>query len=170
MITAAAQKSMFNVDYWRRFIKFNAVGLTGVLVNEGLLVLLVSYGDNYLGASAIAIEISIITNFVLNDLWTFRDRRHGHVVTRLLKFNGLMLIGLAVNLLILYLGTDYLKIIYAVSNLAGIAVAFLVRYWLSVKYAWIKKEEESVLPSPGPARKTRLEPALGDLQKDGATV
>ena len=136
----------FSLGYWRRFIKFNLVGLTGVLVNEGILVGLVSGGAYYIYASAVAIEVSIISNFFLNDLWTFRDRRHGHAVTRMLKFNGLMLVGLAVNLAILYLGTDFLSINYAVSNLVGIAVAFLVRYWLSVKYAWIKKEEESVLP------------------------
>jgi len=147
----STRQNMFTFGYWGRFIKFNLVGLTGVLVNEGLLVLLVSHGVYFLYASAIAIEVSIISNFVLNDLWTFRDRRHGHVVTRLLKFNGLMLVGLAVNLAILYFGTDYMGIHYAVSNLAGIAVAFLVRYWLSVKYAWIKKEEESTIPS-GPDR------------------
>jgi dolichol-phosphate mannosyltransferase len=141
---------MFTLDYWRRFIKFNIVGLSGVVINEGLLILLVSYGLYYVYASAVAIEVSIISNFVLNDIWTFRDRRHGHPVTRLLKFNGLMLVGLAVNLGILYFGTDYLGINYAVSNLAGIAVAFVVRYWLSVKYAWIKKEAESVIPTdPG---------------------
>jgi len=143
----STHQNVFTLDYWRRFIKFNLVGLTGVLVNEGLLVLLVYYGLYYIYASAAAIEVSIISNFVLNDLWTFRDRRHGHVATRLLKFNGLMLVGLAVNLAILYLGTDHLNINYAVSNLAGIAVAFLVRYWLSLKYAWIKKEEESFIPS-----------------------
>jgi dolichol-phosphate mannosyltransferase len=141
--------SRFSLGYWRRFIKFNLVGLTGVLVNEGLLVLLVSGGVYYIYASAVAIEVSIISNFFLNDLWTFRDRRHGHAATRMLKFNGLMLVGLAVNLAILYLGTDFMSINYAVSNLVGIAVAFLVRYWLSVKYAWIKKEEDSVQP-PGP--------------------
>jgi dolichol-phosphate mannosyltransferase len=142
----STRQRRFTLGYWQRFIKFNLVGLTGVLVNEGLLVLFVSKGVYYLYASAVAIEASIISNFALNDLWTFRDRRHGHVVARLVKFNGLMLVGLAVNLAILYLGTDFLNINYAVSNLLGIAVAFLVRYWLSVKYAWIKKEEESVLP------------------------
>lgn len=145
----STRMSKFSLGYWRRFIKFNLVGLTGVLVNEGLLVLLVSGGVYYIYASAVAIEVSIISNFVLNDLWTFRDRRHGHAAMRMLKFNGLMLVGLAVNLAILYLGTDFMSINYAVSNLVGIAVAFLVRYWLSVKYAWMKKEEESVQP-PGP--------------------
>ena len=153
--TTSTQQDVLSLGYWRRFMKFNLVGLTGVVVNEGLLVLLVSYGVYYIYASAIAIEVSIISNFVLNDLWTFRDRRHGHAAIRFLKFNGLMLVGLAVNLVILYFGTDYLKINYAVSNLAGIAVAFLVRYWLSVKYAWIKREEESVVPSdPGQLRES----------------
>ena len=149
MMEPSTRLSRFSLGYWRRFIKFNLVGLTGVLVNEGLLVLLVSGGVYYIYASAVAIEVSIISNFFLNDLWTFRDRRHGHAATRMLKFNGLMLVGLAVNLAILYLGTDFMSINYAVSNLVGIAVAFLVRYWLSVKYAWIKKEEDSVQP-PGP--------------------
>ena len=149
MMEPSTRMSKFSLGYWRRFIKFNLVGLTGVLVNEGLLVLLVSGGVYYIYASAVAIEVSIISNFVLNDLWTFRDRRHGHAAMRMLKFNGLMLVGLGVNLAILYLGTDFMSINYAVSNLVGIAVAFLVRYWLSVKYAWIKKEEESVQP-PGP--------------------
>jgi dolichol-phosphate mannosyltransferase len=137
---------VFTLDYWRRFIKFNLVGLLGVFVNEGILVLLVLGGLYYVYASALAIEVSIVSNFLLNDYWTFHDRRHGHIGSRLVKFNGLMIIGLLVNLAILYLGTNYLSIHYALSNLVGIGAAFLVRYWLSVKYAWIKKEESLVEP------------------------
>jgi len=146
LTSAPTKGGAFTFAYWRRFIKFNIVGLSGVVVNEGLLVLLASSGVYYLYASAVAIEVSIITNFIFNDFWTFRDRRHGHAAARFLKFNALMLVGLVVNLVILYLGTDFVHVNYALSNLAGIAVAFLVRYWLSVRYAWIKKEEASVAP------------------------
>ena len=139
------------LDYWRSFIKFNVVGLTGVVVNEGLLLVLAAYGLYYLYASVAAIEISIIWNFFLNDYWTFRDRRHGNMAVRFLKFNGLMIIGLAANLVILYAGTAYLGIHYLISNLVGIAAAFLLRYWLSVRFAWIKKEELSVEPQGVPA-------------------
>ena len=138
---------ILTLDYWHSFIKFNVVGLVGVLVNEGVLLLLVFEGIYYLYASAVAIEVSIVSNFILNDFWTFRDRRHGHIVSRMLKFNGLMIIGLVVNLAILYAGTTYLGIVYAISNLVGIAAAFLLRYWLSIRFAWIKKEEESVVPA-----------------------
>jgi putative flippase GtrA len=146
-LSAAEQdeQSVFSFQYWERFIKFNLVGLSGVVVNEGLLVILGTL-VYYLYASVVAIEVSIVTNFILNDFWTFRDRRHGNIAARFLKFNGLMLIGLAVNLGILYAGTTYLSIHYLLSNLFGIGVAFLVRYWLSLRYAWIKKEEQSVIP------------------------
>jgi len=149
MAVSPTTPSLFTLGYWTRFIKFNLVGLTGVVVNEGLLVLLASGGVYYVYASAFAIEASIISNFVLNDLWTFRDRRHGRAATRFLKFNALMLVGLVVNLAILYLGTEYLAVNYALSNLAGIAVAFVVRYWLSVRYAWVRREEASALPPAG---------------------
>jgi len=137
---------VFSLDRWLSFIKFNIVGLLGVFVNEGVLLLFALGGVYYVYASALAIEVSIVSNFILNDLWTFRDRRHGHIAVRLLKFNGLMMIGLVVNLAILYVGTTYFQIHYAISNLIGIGAAFLVRYELSVRYAWIRKEEISVEP------------------------
>ena len=139
-------RQLLTIDFWRHFIKFNVVGLVGVAVNEGVFLALRAEGAYYVYASAVAIEVSIISNFFLNDYWTFRDRRHGHIAVRLAKFNGLMLIGLAVNLAILYACTAYLGIDSAISNLIGIGAAFLLRYWLSVRFAWIKKEEESVAP------------------------
>jgi putative flippase GtrA len=96
----------------------------------------------------------------MNDLWTFRDRRHGKAGVRLAKFNSLMLLGLVVNLGVLYAGTEFFRINYALSNLAGIAVAFLVRYWLSIKYTWIRKGEQSLMPSEGPANPQASQPTL----------
>lgn len=134
------KKRVFTIDYFRSFIKFNIVGLTGVVVNEGLLIALQSTGVFVLTASAIAIEVSILTNFLLNDFWTFKDRRSGHFSVRLVKFNLLMLLGLVVNLIIVYAGTTYFGVAAALANLVGIAAAFLLRYELSVKYAWMREE------------------------------
>ena len=139
-------KKTLSLSYWLRFIKFNLVGISGVLVNEGLFLTLVYARVYLLRADAVAIEASILSNFFLNDYWTFRDRRHGHFLVRLVKFNALMVIGLVVNLGILYGLTTYLDVNYAVSNLFGIAAAFLLRYWLSVRFTWIKREEASTAP------------------------
>jgi putative flippase GtrA len=58
-----------------RFVKFAAVGLSGVLVNLGVLALLRRLGVHTNLASALAIECSIISNFAVNHRWTFGDRR-----------------------------------------------------------------------------------------------
>jgi dolichol-phosphate mannosyltransferase len=138
---ASSLSKRLSVVYHHSFVKFAVVGLIGVGVNEGLLILLdKSMGVELLAAGAIAIEVSILSNFVLNDLWTFKDRRTGHATVRLAKFNALMLAGLVVNLAVLELGTTYLGIDAAISNLVGIAAAFFLRYALSVKYAWMRVE------------------------------
>lgn len=80
-----------------RFIKFCMVGLSGVLVNMGLLWLLTELaGLIYLFSAAISIESSIISNFILNNIFTFHDRRSPGVkstLKRLLKFNLVSLAG-----------------------------------------------------------------------------
>jgi len=133
---------MLTLRYWMRFIKFNIVGLTGVFVNQGILMLLTSLGLYYLYSGIVAIEVSIISNFLLNDLWTFRDRRSGHILKRLVKFNILMLIGLVINLLILYALTDLASLHYTISNLFGIGIASIARYLMSIKWAWFQPQRK----------------------------
>ena len=133
------------------FVKFMIVGASAVVVNEGLLLAFQSWGLFLLYASAAAIEISILTNFVMNDLWTFKDRRSGHFAVRLAKFNALMLIGLVVNVAVVDVGTLYFGFAAAITNLAGIGAAFLLRYALSVRYAWMRTENiEGATPEPSP--------------------
>ena len=141
---------LFTLDYYRPFIKFSIVGATGILVNEGLLLLFQSMGAYLLLASTAAIEISILTNFIMNDFWTFRDRRTGSFAGRLVKFNLLMLAGLVVNAAVLDIGVDYFGMMAAIANLFGIGAAFFLRYVLSVKYAWMRVE--TVEEGPAAAR------------------
>ncbi|MFH1364308.1 MAG: GtrA family protein, partial [Candidatus Aenigmatarchaeota archaeon] len=94
----------------KRFLKYAAVGLSGVVVNEGLLFLLTEYaGLFFLISSVIAIEISIISNFTWNELWTFKDRTvtHRNFPRRLGKFNLVSVVGIVLNLLVLYVITTF---------------------------------------------------------------
>ncbi|HEY0706941.1 MAG TPA: GtrA family protein [Polyangia bacterium] len=61
--------------FTRRFVKFGMVGATGVVVNLAVLWVLRRLDVHTNVASAIAIEVSILSNFVINHLWTFKDRR-----------------------------------------------------------------------------------------------
>jgi len=74
-----------------RWLKFNAVGATGMVVHFGLLAILVHVaGLHYLGATAIAIEAAIFQNFLWHRRWTWGDRPiqgFGKTCLALLRFN-----------------------------------------------------------------------------------
>lgn len=59
-----------------RLIKFAIVGTSGVVVNLGLLYILVEwFGLYYMLAAVISIGSSVVSNYILNDKWTWRDRK-----------------------------------------------------------------------------------------------
>jgi len=91
-------------DTFGRFLRFGAVGASGVVVNLGVYLAL----TRVLGLSTslawrnlsygISVEISILTNFLLNDAWTFRDRRDAAPpARRLWRFHLVSLVGFGVN-------------------------------------------------------------------------
>jgi len=128
------------VDDPERFLKFSLVGLSGVFVNLGLLWFLTEIvGIYYLISNVIAVEVSIISNFVLNDLWTWRDRRDPGLINflkRLASFNVICAGGMVINTAVLWVLTSFLHIYYMVSALFGIAAATLWNYWMNNVITW----------------------------------
>jgi len=86
---------------WARFLKFCLVGGSGVLVNYGVYLPLTRWGHVLEESSqALSIAVSILTNFVLNEVWTFRDRRSGGAsgfFRRLGQFYLVSLVGAAIQ-------------------------------------------------------------------------
>jgi dolichol-phosphate mannosyltransferase len=123
-----------------RFIKFCLVGLSGVGVNQGLLWLLTEYGGlPYMVSAVISIESAIITNFLLNNYFTFRGRNVPGAkpfFQRFWKFNLISLVGMGINLGLLALFTDVFGVYYLVSNLIAIAVATMWNYLLNTWWTW----------------------------------
>jgi len=74
----------------QRFLKFGTVGFIGYLVNAIFLKLLTLWGAPGLLAWALPVELSIISNFILNNLWTFKKESITglkRVVYKFLQFN-----------------------------------------------------------------------------------
>jgi dolichol-phosphate mannosyltransferase len=72
-----------------RWLVFNLVGATGILVQLGVLACLLTLGVDYLLATALAVEAAVLNNFFWHERWTWRDRRGGKTgsVSRLVRFN-----------------------------------------------------------------------------------
>ena len=123
----------------RRFLKFCLVGASGVVVNLGLLWVLTEIaGLFYLVSAAFSIEASILSNFTLNELWTFRDRvASGRgILGRMARFNLICVAGIVINLAILVALTELLGVYYMISALFGVAAATLWNYVLSAMWTW----------------------------------
>ncbi|HTG01989.1 MAG TPA: glycosyltransferase family 2 protein [Nitrospirota bacterium] len=82
----------------KTFIRFLVVGASGVVVNLASFTMLLHTGMNKYLASPIAIELSIISNFLLNNYWTFAHRDNDDSMhIRGLKFNVVSFIALGVS-------------------------------------------------------------------------
>jgi len=121
-----------------RFLKFSLVGASGIGVNMSCLIILTEFFNIfYLFSSVIAIEMSIITNFILNDIWTFKNDRNGNFFVRMGKFNLSRIFASVINISILFLLTT-IGINYIFANLVGIFVGMIFTYATSVLWIWKK--------------------------------
>lgn len=135
----------FNNSETKRFLKFCVVGLSGIGVNMFFLWIFTEHLKIfYLFASPIAIELSIINNFVLNDLWTWRDRRKNQRfvwVKRVLKYHiSVTISAIFANIFLLWFFTEILNLYYLFSNLFGIGAGAFLNYFLNDRWTF-KKEK-----------------------------
>jgi putative flippase GtrA len=105
-----------------------------------LLWLFVEFGRlHYLVAAAVAIECTIVFQYVLNNAWTFRSSRN---VGRRAFFLGFLKTNVVrgsaapIQLAILYLLVDWFGLLYLLANLVAIGVSGLYRYVLDARWTW----------------------------------
>jgi len=127
-----------------RLVRFALVGMTGLAVDMGLLYLFSdpsSLGWGLTRSKLLSAEAAIVNNFLWNDLWTFGDlaaRQRGwrHRFRRLLKFNVICGIGLAMNVVLLNLMFNLLHMNRYLANLVAIGVVTLWNFWVNLKLSW----------------------------------
>jgi dolichol-phosphate mannosyltransferase len=122
-----------------RFAKFIGVGLAGTVVNLGILKLVTTFTDwSHYVQLIPGIEVSILTNFIMNDWITFADRRTGKTrsfLARMMKYNLTALTGAVINYALAAILTSAGLNIY-LADLIGIVVVFIWNYLLSMVWTW----------------------------------
>jgi dolichol-phosphate mannosyltransferase len=150
----------------RRLSCFTVIGASGILVNLSLLVLLTEIvGLPYMASAAIAVEASILSNWALNDVSTFRDRRSIPWYERLARFNLVGLLALVTNLSLLALLTEGFGIHYVVSAIVAIGAAFATN-WLA-NLSWAYPETTETDPAPPGSRDVHGQPSVALDRVDG---
>jgi dolichol-phosphate mannosyltransferase len=126
------------------FIKFGVVGLSGIVVNLGVFTVLLNAGMNKFIASPLAIEFSIVTNFLLNNYWTFRERKtRDRIRIKGIKFNLVSLLSLAVSFTtFVILALLFPDVPPQIHQAIGIIPASLVNYFLNSYWTFAHHVEE----------------------------
>ena len=132
-------------DKYRRFIKFTLVGASGVGVDEGTAyILLYIAGLKPLElVLTLSAATAIFTNFVLNDIFTFRDRRLPGLKTwlsRLFKFYVFCLAGVGIKVVVASLLYNTMNLPELLANLFGIVVAMMWNFLLNNRWTWKARE------------------------------
>ncbi len=136
----------------QRFIKFGTVGFIGYLINAFFLSFFSRIGFPEWASWAASTELAIISNFTLNNIWTFKLEKImgiGKILYKFLQFNltsaGALIIQTTAGTLGVYLlGAQYRQL------LLPIIVVFLVLpynylmynlvIWKTWKLPWSKKK------------------------------
>jgi putative flippase GtrA len=124
------------------WIKFNIVGLLGFALQSGALFLLthVSLRVNYLTATAIAVELAVLHNFVWHQRWTWRDRpstSSAETLFRLVKFNvSNGLFSIFGNLVFMSILVGRLGLPVSPANVISVAACSLCNFFLADRIAF----------------------------------
>jgi len=125
-----------------RWLKFNAVGAIGIAVQLAVLTLLKSgLGLNYLLATGVAVEATVLHNFFWHERFTWSDRPTRDRLRRLLRFNlttGLFSIAgnVAFTHVLVKAGVAYLP-----ANAVSIALCSIVNFALNDRMVFVSPEK-----------------------------
>jgi dolichol-phosphate mannosyltransferase len=125
----------------KRVITFAIIGLSGIVVNIGLLYWLTEYQHWwYLYSFIVGIEASIVTNFILNDYITFSDvTTKNDMLTRFITYNIVCLGGIGIMTATTVFLVEIMHVWYIAGSMVGILLAFAWNFGLSRGSAWSKK-------------------------------
>lgn len=123
-----------------RWGKFNLVGAMGMVVQLGALALFNRWAaGHYLYATAAAIELTLLHNFIWHLHFTWRDRRaDSGVIAPLIRFhlsNGM--VSMLGNLVLMRLLVQEARLPVLLSNCIAILCCSIVNFYLGNSWAFV---------------------------------
>ncbi|HVQ37090.1 MAG TPA: GtrA family protein [Pyrinomonadaceae bacterium] len=124
------------------WIKFNLIGVVGFGLQSAVLFVLTHAAPqvSYFPATAIAVELAVLNNFVWHQRWTWKDRpstTSKETLCRLVKFNLTSgLFSMSGNLLFMGVLVGRFGLPIGSANLASVAGCSIVSFVLADRIAF----------------------------------
>ncbi len=124
-----------------RYLRFCLVGLSGLVVDSAVLWLLTAeYHWDSIRGKAVAAEIAVWTNFILNNKWTFGGRLQplawGALVRRFCAFNLVALSGIALSMGIMCALHLKAGLPLLLSNVMAVFLVSLWSFFVNCRWVW----------------------------------
>ena len=132
--------SLLRRIFSRRFLKFGTVGVSGMVVNMGLLYVAQEHIFNAVQQTEIKLNLSLalaiffatLNNFIWNRMWTWADRKQHHHSPFLAQF-GQYTLACWLSIVLQAIFTNLLAphIYYLIANMGAIAVTSVLNFVLN---------------------------------------
>lgn len=112
-----------------QIIKFGFVGGLAFVIDYVTLILCKEFfGLNVLISAAIAFTISVIFNYILSVKWVFDVNKNKSDKLNFIIFIILSIVGLIITEIIMWFGTDILKISYLIVKIFATAIVMVFNF------------------------------------------
>ncbi len=123
----------------KTWLRFNAVGIGGAVIQIGVLWLLTRAGLHYLVATALAVEAALLHNFFWHTRWTWKGRD-----ASLLRFhlaNGLL--SVVSNLIWMRIFAGWLGVPAIPANLLAITLTSVANFVLGNRWVFTARSNRT---------------------------
>ncbi len=136
---------LFPIYKKRTFVKFALVGLSGTAVDYlSYLFLTRVFHLTPLQANPIGVELAILWNFTLNNLWTFSSRANQKgLANKFLTFQLVSIGGLMLSQIQILLYTHYLTIYDLLAKALTIPIVASFNYFFNNRWTFKEKGEKN---------------------------
>lgn len=118
-----------------QIMKFGIVGFLAFFIDYGLMVALTEiFSINYLVSATLSFTVSVIFNYVASMRFVFTHKEGMSRTHEFVIFIVLSVIGLGINDLCMWLGTDLLSIDYRITKIGATAIVMVWNFVTRKKF------------------------------------
>lgn len=112
-----------------QIIKFGIVGGLAFLIDYGIMVLCKEiFGFNVLLSAGFGFTISVIFNYIASVKWVFNVNQNNSKSKQFITFIIFSIIGLILTEIIMYIGTDIMKISYLLVKIVATLIVMIFNF------------------------------------------
>ena len=122
-------KKLFKNELFNQIMKFGVVGGIAFIIDYICLIISKEiFGLSVLLSAAIAFIISVIFNYILSIKWVFNVNKEIDQKKNFIIFIVLSIIGLILTEIIMWFGTDIIKISYLIVKIFATAIVMIFNF------------------------------------------